>query len=320
MKKILQLISIVLVSVSLNAQTDIYFKMDHFLGTSPFAFNTAATNNLGNSFKVSRLQYYIAEIKIIHDGGQVTDVPNKWILVNASTQVNELLGNFNITTVEGVKFGIGVQQSYNHLDPSSYAMSHPLAPKSPSMHWGWSAGYRFVAMEGKSGSSLNQTYEFHALGDANYHTFTIQTAGTMNGSDITIGINADYEGALHNIDLSGGNNIIHGETGKAADLLVNFSYNVFTSSDGNSSIGLEESDIEPTFQFFPNPSTSKVKISGLQENHKVVVVDCTGSIILEKKFKEYEDQSISIRNSGIYFISILDQGEPIKSEKILITK
>jgi len=53
MKKILQLIGAVLISVSLNAQTDIYFKMDHFLGNSSFAFNTAATNNLGNSFNVN---------------------------------------------------------------------------------------------------------------------------------------------------------------------------------------------------------------------------------------------------------------------------
>ena len=321
MKKILQLIGAVLISVSINAQTDIYFKMDHFLGNNPFAFNTAATNNLGNSFNVSRLQYYIAEIKIVHDGGQVTDVTNKWILVNANTQVNELLGNFNITTVEAVKFGIGVEQSYNHLDPSSYAMSHPLAPKSPSMHWGWSAGYRFVAMEGKSGSSLNQTYEFHALGDANYHTFTIQTAGTMNGSDITIGINADYEGALHNIDLSGGNNIIHGEVGKAADLLVNFSYNVFTSSDGNNSIGLDEGDEnEDVFEFYPNPSSSKVRISGLQENNTVVVFDALGSIVIQKEFTNNEDHSINLSKSGVYFITILNQGEAVKSEKIVIIK
>jgi hypothetical protein len=143
----------------------------------------------------------------------------------------------------------------------------------------------------------------------------------MNGSDITIGINADYEGALHNIDLSGGNNIIHGEVGKAADLLVNFSYNVFTSSDGNNSIGLDEDDEnEDVFEFYPNPSSSKVRISGLQENNTVVVFDALGSIVIQKEFTNNEDHSINLSKSGVYFITILNQGEAVKSEKIVIIK
>ena len=307
----------VLIGFGLQAQTDVYFNINHFLGSTPFAFNTTASNNINQDFQVTRLQYYIAEIKIVHDGGQVTDVTNKWILVNANSTVNELLGNFNITTVESIKFGIGVEQSYNHLDPSSYAMSHPLAPKSPSMHWGWTAGYRFVAMEGKSGTSLNQTYEFHALGDANYHTFTIPTAGTMNGSDIVIGVNADYEKALYNIDLSGGNNIIHGEVGKAADLLVNFSNNVFTSADGNNSIGLEEGN-ETTMNIYPNPSNSKIFITGELEGHSITVFDSYGSLIVNKAFENNQKNSIELETAGVYYINIISQGEIIRSEKIVI--
>ncbi len=319
MKKALQIFIIFLLSVSLQAQTDVYFKINHLLGSSPFAFGATASNNLGNSFNVSRLQYYIAEVKIVHDGGQVTSVPNTWFLVNANTQVNALLGNFNITTVEAIKFSIGVEQSYNHLDPASYPMSHPLAPKSPSMHWGWSAGYRFVAMEGKSGASMNQTYEFHALGDANYHTFTIPTSGTLNGSDLTLEINADYEKALYNINVASGNNIIHGETGKAADLLVNFSQNVFTSADGNNSIGLEETD-PSKIVFYPNPSASKIFISGTQKGASIQVFNSIGSLVLKTDLADHQKNIIELKTAGMYYFNIVENGNVIKSEKIIIIK
>jgi len=322
MKKITLLALSAMFALSIQAQQNVYLKIDHFLGSNAFAMNTAATNNLGNDFNVTRLQYYIAEIKIVHDGGQVTDVPNKWILVNANATVNELLGSFSITAIEAIKFGIGVEQSYNHLDPASYAMSHPLAPKSPSMHWGWSAGYRFVAMEGNSGASLNQTYEFHALGDANYYTFTIPTSGATVGSNLEITVNADYEKAFYNIDLGSGNNIIHGEVGKAAELLINFSNNVFTSSEGNSAIGIIE-DNEPNFAIGPNPSSQSVLVSAEAMNggsYDLVVTDITGKIVAKSSVKSGGKTQLQFNHQGVYFISILQNGARIKVEKVLIYK
>ena len=202
MKKITNVMMVLLIAISMNAQTDVYLKIDHFLGSNAFAFNTTATNNLGNSFNVSRLQYYIAEIKIVHDGGQVTSVPNTWILVNANSTVNELLGSFNVTTIEAVKFGIGVEQSYNHLDPSSYAMSHPLAPKSPSMHWGWSSGYRFACLEGKADATLSKTWELHGLFDKYYSEIVMPITSKMENGDLVDGkmqgiFNYSNEGVTH---------------------------------------------------------------------------------------------------------------------------
>ena len=70
------------------------------------------------------------------------------------------------------------------------------------MHWGWSSGYRFVALEGKSGTtSANQNLELHGLEDVNYFHLTITTAGTTSGSDKVIELNADYIQALKNINI-----------------------------------------------------------------------------------------------------------------------
>jgi len=233
-----------------------------------------------------------------------------------------MLGNFSITTLEGVKFSVGVDPSVNNLDPASYPMSHPLAPKSPSMHWGWAAGYRFVAMEGKSGSNMNQTYEFHALGNVNYFTHTIPTAGVANGSDLTISLHADYEMALKDIDVSSGA-IVHGEVGAAVVLLQNFNYQVFTSSEGNAAMGTEEFANAISTKVYPNPTKGNVLISAKgNQNGEIeyVVTDIIGQSILRGVVSESGEETISIKNSGIYFVSILKNGNTIATEKIIVAQ
>lgn len=49
-----------------KAQKDIYFTITHKLGTADFVFNQNAQNNLMQDFKISRIDYYISGIKIIH--------------------------------------------------------------------------------------------------------------------------------------------------------------------------------------------------------------------------------------------------------------
>jgi hypothetical protein len=299
-----------------QAQVDVYLNINHQLGQNSFAFNTGTANNLGNSFNVKRLQYYIAEVNLIHDGGQITTVSNLWILADAGSALSESLGNYNITNLEGIQLGIGVESSYNHLDPSAYNMSHPLSPKSPSMHWGWAAGYRFIAFEGKTGSSLTQTFEFHGLGDGNYRKITIPTLGTLSGTDLNIDLNADYERAFENIDLSRGSNIVHGETGKAAVVLSNFATYVFTSSEGNSSIGLNENQ-SVNIDLYPNPSKGTVSLNGDLSGKSLVVIDSHGKTIATKDLSS-SLETIRIKTAGFYLIQLFEDNKLLQSEKVLI--
>ena len=172
-KFVLSLTTLLLLSFSVMAQNTVQLNINHKLGTDVFAMNTAAQNNMGNDFNVTRLQYYMAEISIVHDGGTETTITDLYALVDASSATTLDLGSHNINSIEGVNFHIGVDQGKNHADPASYNMGHPLAPKNPSMHWGWTSGYRFIAFEGKGGVNLNQTFELHGLGDVNYFKVTV---------------------------------------------------------------------------------------------------------------------------------------------------
>ncbi len=179
MKKIQFLLSFMLISLIASAQQNVKFNINHKLANSSFAFNQTTSNDLGDNFNFDRFEYYLSEIKLIHDGGQISSVANTWVLVDASQTTSIDLGSFPITSLEGIRFSVGVETPANHNDPSLYSGNHPLSPKSPSMHWGWAAGYRFAAIEGKTGTSMNQIWQIHALGDANYRTQTVTTSGYL---------------------------------------------------------------------------------------------------------------------------------------------
>lgn len=320
MKKIILVLSI-LCSLGLRAQTDVYLNINHYLGATPFAFNSTAINDLSENFNVTRLQYYVAEIKLTHDGGTETVIPNLWILVDASSPVNQFLGNLNVTDLEGIAFGIGVEYAYNHLDPSVNSTTHPLGPKSPSMHWGWSSGYRFLAIEGNTGNNMNISYEIHALGDANYKYVSLVTSGNKTGTEITINLDADYEMALKGISIASGP-ISHGETGISAIALDNFNSSVFSISTGSPN-GIENFQFTLDIKVYPNPSVGIVNIEfneNMTEKMEVVVLDVCGKVILRKQISNSVNSFISIPKNGLYIVNVLVDGQNITQEKVVITQ
>ncbi len=307
-------------SVSTFAQTDVYLNINHFLGSSAFALNQVASNDLGEEFKVSRLEYYVSQITLVHDGGIETVVPNTWILVNATQNVSQLLGNFSITNLEAVKFGLGVENAVNHLDPSTYSILHPLGPKSPSMHWGWSAGYRFLALEGKTGSSFNLTYEIHALGDVNYAIVNLPTTGEPSGSDLNINIDADYEMILKGISVASGP-ISHGETGISATSLVNCNKYVFSIAPAAPN-GIADFGKQIEMDVYPNPSKGIVNVrydQTISGNVEITVLDVRGQLVAKKSVSNSDDAFISISTNGLYMVNLIVDGEVMASKRVVIS-
>ena len=161
--KIIGLIIALTCITSVNAKTLVKLKINHKMGDMAYAKNTQSTNNLGQNYDINRLEYYVSNIIVGHDGGALDTIKNKILLINPSGSFETYtLDSLNFTTIEFIQFSIGVDPIYNHSNPTGYAPGHPLAPKSPTMHWGWTAGYRFVAIEGKSGTkydkSMTSTY------------------------------------------------------------------------------------------------------------------------------------------------------------------
>ncbi len=296
-----------------NAQTPVELHITHKISGQAFSSSATGTNNLNNSFNVSRLEYYISKISITHDGGMVTDVPDHYILANGNQAVTDALGSFNITSVEAVSFYIGVDSPANHEDPSLRPSNHPLAPKSPSMHWGWAAGYRFVAMEGKSGSSLTQDYQVHALGNNNYNKVTVAVNGVTRSGKIIIPLNADYATALKDIDVSAGLTT-HGDFGEAVTLLNNFSTEVFSAGFPAT---VEETLPDQRIVLYPNPSKGWVNVDLGNLRADVIVSDIQGRIVEEIEGAT-NIVSVHITKPGMYFLKMRTNDGNLSVQKLQI--
>lgn len=324
------IIGLLVLAFSLNAQTAVSLEISHLLGTETFKTNTLVSDNNGGQIAVNRLEFYISKIKLIHDGGQTTSLDSIYILENASMSKVHQLGTHSITTLEGIKFGLGVDNllhmnpndpssnTTNHADPSLWPMGHALAPKSPSMHWGWSAGYRFVAYEGKAGSLNGFTFEIHALGDQYYYEIDVPVTLTAKDGKINIQIEADHVMALDNIDVSRGL-IEHGSTPKAVACLDNYKSKVFSVKDPNTAI---EAQHDYEFKLGPNPSQGKLNLFWQPvdgKDYEAKLTDLSGRVISLDK-NPTQEVSFSGLTPGIYVVSILENGVTKFSEKVVVTQ
>ncbi len=307
-----------------KAQTEVSLQINHKLGDAPFEMLSTSSNNMGLEFQFDRLEYYISNISIQHDGGTSTAVEDLYLLVDAGEDTQVDLGSYDIESIEGITFSIGVDEDVNHGDPSLWAAGHPLAPQNPSMHWGWAAGYRFLAAEGMAGDAMTQGFELHGLGDINYQQDGVQLEATAMEQDgkMLIQVDADYSNVLFNIDVSQGV-ISHGETGQAKRGVENMVANVFTGIvEEDINVAIQDLPLNDQFSVYPNPSDGPVTFALKVENSYCVegtveVLDATGKIVQSVALSSGA-KSVEMETSGLYIVQLKQHGQLKASKKVLI--
>lgn len=323
MKNLIVIIIFSAVAHFTDAQYQVSLHLSQRLGDQPFQYNT--TLQLANNYfiKVSRLQYYIAEIKLIHDGGQVTPVSDVYFLVAPYRDSILQLGTFdNITDLEKIEFSIGVDQAHNHLDPASYPASHPLSPKNPTMHWGWTSGYRFIAFEGNAGSdgtNFPNNYQIHTVDDSNYRTITLEVEEQTNGNEMTIPVKANYEHLFDGINVAGGL-ISHAATGASKTLINNMRDFVFTAALSSLVI---DPDVKGYVAISPNPSDGQFEIkydlSGMTAL-ALTIVDVRGGVVYADKLSN-DCGTLQVHVNfpeGLYFAMIRQDQRILAMEKLVV--
>ena len=318
MNKALFFVFLMLISMSTFAQNAVTIQINHLLDTNQFENEVNSTNNIGNSFMLDRLQYYISGFSITHDGGQVIEIDDLYVLVSLldSSEPSIIeLGEFDIENLESVGFFFGVDDENNHGDPSLWAADHPLAPKSPSMHWGWNAGYRFIALEGKSGPNVDQELQFHGIGDEFYQQLNFPV--TMSGNEsFNVKLDAEYKNLLQDIDISGGI-ILHGGTGKIINLSSNFMNNVFTT---NTTSNIFDNELVNSFEVYPNPVTDglmNIEVETTSTDGSFYIFDSFGRVILN--VDQASTKQVSINNPGIYYLTMVNNtGKTIATQKFIV--
>lgn len=315
MKFYITLISFLALSMTSYSQKNLVLNIQHMLGDQDFAYGIEAENNLNQSYKVDRLAYYLSQLVLIHDGGQETLIEDLWILVEANKISIYELGSFDITDLESIRFSVGVEEEVNHDDPALWPMDHPLAPKNPSMHWGWTGGYRFVALEGNAGATFNTNFEMHGLGDVNYFEIALDLDEEVNGDQMDLYVRADYNKALEDINVNAGP-LSHGEGNEAKKVLENFRDLVFTPGAMISSTenNLSTSD----FSLFPNPSSDGlINIQADLTNYNVDVTDIAGRTVSSAVSQNGKVQ-FQINTPGVYLVSLYNEAGFIGTERVVV--
>jgi hypothetical protein len=326
MKNLFLLLVLALSSHLLTAQTEVVLHLHHKLGDQTFAHNQAAMAPGNYAFQVNRMQYYVSQIKLIHDGAQVTPIEGLHLLVTAPNDKSFSLGSFNVTNIEGIEFSIGVSPAYNHLDPASYPVDHPLYYQSPSMHWGWAGGYRYICMEGKAsnnGVSFPDNYQIHTVDTTNFLSQTHELTAFEQGDALGIHLDADYVQALVDISVQGGV-FAHGGSGPAYWIARNFRDRVFSPTT-ELPTSTETVPVAPgVLRVSPNPvqGTANVQLDFQgYERLTLSVLDLTGRLVYEQTVQGA--QSLLVLEShnwpaGMYLATVRSGQQVLAVEKLIV--
>ena len=318
MKTLFTFLGLVSYSLYSWSQSSVTLQINHLLDGVTYQSEVQTSNDLDQPFMMDRLEYYLSNFKIVHDGGQEILIEDLYVIISLLEDFDPSLidlGSHDIQHLESVSFHLGIEYDANHADPALWPADHPLAPRWPAMHWGWAAGYRFIALEGMCGPNVDQNLEFHVIGDEFFKEIPFEV--NLSGQDdYLIEIDAAYNKLMDGVDISGGL-ILHGNLGEIMTVARNLSIGVFTLAGVVSTNDLDEIN---TFNVYPNPSHDgwiQWQIDASIDNFDVYIHDTMGRLTHRQKGEK--TGSVQLENSGIYLLTIKDeQGSVMANQKVLV--
>lgn len=312
MKGVFLLTSLIL-SLGSIAQTNVNLYFPPKVEGNDLIQNTNVMSLSGTEMSIDFFNYYISNVHIIHDGGQDLDLSDTVFIVTVEDPILEL-GMLDLTNIESIDFGVGVPQSVNHADISQYDESNPLSWQSPSMHWGWTSGYKFLLVNGYGDSNNDGTadelFQIHSLGDGNYKNVSMAVIPTVGPTETTIVINCNLDEWMFGIN-PGNVGVHHGTTGVNASVMNNVDNRPVFTLPGNASI---DESVEPvgTITHSINNELMTFNWKDVQNVEQFKLIDISGKVIDAGQASEFTGTHTSeIQQSGSYFFYLLDSNGSI---------
>ena len=290
-------------STSMFAQTkEVIIKMNHLYNGTPFTIDSTYEVDGGVAIEFSRMEFYLHINSLVNTNNESVELDDSYILVNPE-QNNYSLGNHEISDINTLLFHIGVSPEVNHNDPASLENTHPLAPQQPSMHWGWAAGYRFIAIEAMLDKDqdgiLEAVIQYHAVDDAYYTSLSISDASVETETSITFHLDVNYDKMFENINTSNAG-VFHGSYQQNQSLIDNIAENNVFSVTENLSI----EEVNTLGTIYPNPFIDILNLE-LQLNSSIHLYNTLGAIIevyeLSPGLHQIETSQLT---KGMYIVSI----------------
>ncbi|WP_295125168.1 MbnP family protein [uncultured Chitinophaga sp.] len=164
-------------------------QFDNIIGSKNLQLNTGNyTNAAGEQFSISKLQYYISNIRVKTTAGVEFVVPqdSSYFLVNEAEPASQFL---KVRVPEGdyatLTFVLGVDSLRSTMDISKRTGAlDPSSGMDAGMYWGWNSGYIFFKMEGLSAAapvdpSGQNKFRYHIGGFGGYSAPTLNNIKTI---------------------------------------------------------------------------------------------------------------------------------------------
>ena len=320
MKSIIaHLILLVISTSTIYAQKNIFLEIAPVFQNANLQMNVNYTGWDGKTFKLDHFDYYLSGIQITHDGGMITVIDSVFIVEPQNHTL--LVGNYPINQIEKLNFMFGVPKPLNTqngataIDISLYPEIHPLSFQTPSMYWGWQAGYMHMIIggyaDGNGDGNLEAYFELHNLGNNNQQLVEILNIVQTNSANdqIDVYLTCHVDRWINNIPLSTVG-ILHDQVGINATILDNVvTETVFSQL---STAQLSSNKTNKTAYFVNHSDEIEFIWQSISNLDKILVIDMNGKIVTSINTQESSGSFMtSSIPSAVYTVSMLDNLENV---------
>ncbi|MCB0577829.1 MAG: hypothetical protein KDD10_00780 [Phaeodactylibacter sp.] len=186
------------------------FEFNYVVDGAAYDTSTVYTIN-GTAVKFSIANFYLGGITFMSEEGVPTEVKDKYLLVTPTSGMQEV-GELEKGHYHMARFFIGVDSVINSQSEQDFATrsedpNDPLGVQSPSMHWNWNSGYKFIRVDGKVDTDADgvpeQAMSFHLGKNEMLKTLQFVTHKDVEeGHDGHMHFEFDLAKAFEGIDLS----------------------------------------------------------------------------------------------------------------------
>ncbi len=160
--------------------------------------NTFSPKSSGELIDITNWAFIVSHLALIKDDGDTVLLGDgyQWISPRGKrtqfTYKGIPSGNY-----KGISFMIGLDSAVNHGDPNKWPADHPLNPNLNGMHWGWSGGYIFQALDGlfkdTAAGSSSKGFSFHTATMPLVRNYELPFSFSIEKSSKTATINMHAE-------------------------------------------------------------------------------------------------------------------------------
>lgn len=187
-------------------------------------YGTYDNNNV--SYRLETLKYYLSHLKI--NNKEIANV----FLYDVESDKNFILTHHNNNIINAIEFGLGLTESQNYSDPTTFVSTHPLSFAQNTYWYMTPPSYIFVMVEQKADTVGNGAYNlpisYHLAHNDLYRLVQKEVNINLSLTDtVEVTLSLELPDLMNKVNYS--ENVPHmSESTPIANLLMNNLANAFS--------------------------------------------------------------------------------------------